>query len=208
MSTHQVSETSIANAALTLLGERRIDSLEADSKTAKLLKERFAEVRDDTLRSYPWSFATRRASLASNATPPVWQFDYAYDFPTDLLRLVNVDNPGDQPYRVEGRKIVTDMGPPINIEYTACVTDVSQMDVLFRQAFAAALALDLAEAVAGTSTKVEELREAFKQKLRAARTPDSQEPSVRVIEASDWLDSREETGFVRRIDLSDDGFPL
>jgi len=208
LSTSTVSETSIANAALTLLGERRIDSLEDESKTANLLKERFTEVRDDTLRAYPWSFATRRASLAASATSPIWQYDNAYDFPVDLLRLVNVDNPGDDSYRVEGRQIVTNLGPPLYIEYTACVSDVGQMDVLFRQALAAALALDIAEAITGTSTKVEELREAFKQKLRAARTPDSQEPSVRVIEASDWLDSREESGFVRRIDLADEGFPV
>ena len=207
MTTSTPSETSIANAALTLLGERRIDSLDDSNKTAKLLKERFTEVRDDTLRSYPWSFATKRVELPANATAPIWQFDNAYDLPGDCLRVITINNPSDDPYRIEGRQIVTNIGAPLQLEYTSREEDVSKMDVLFRQAFAAALALDVAEAITGTSSKVEDLRKAFKEKLRAARTPDSQEPSTRVIEASDWLDSREEQGSLRHVPVGV-GFPL
>jgi len=43
--------------------------------------------------------------------------------------------------------------------------------------------------------------------LRAARVPDGQEPSPRQLEASEWLDSREVSGFARRIP-SDIGTPL
>lgn len=193
------SETSIANAALTLLGERRINSLDDTSPTAKLMKERYNEVRDDLLRAYPWNFATKRASIVKDVEKPVWEFDNQYTLPTDLLRLVNLRNDGFLKYRVEGRKIVTNIGSPLLIEYTQQITDPGQMDVLFRQALAAALAMDVAEALTGTTTKVQEIDRIFKEKLRAARTPDAQEASPRMIEASEWLDSREEVGHERSV---------
>ena len=193
------SETSIANAALILLGERRIDSLEGTSKTAKLLKERYSEVRDDTLRSHPWNFATRRASIAADTVIPLWGFDHAYTLPDDCLRLLIVNDPADERYKVEGRKVITNIDAPLEIEYTAQITDPLQMDVLFRQALSAALALDVAEAITGTTTKVQEIQALFETKLRAARVPDAQEPSPPQIEASEWLDAREETGSSRGV---------
>ena len=201
------SETSIANAALTLLGERRIDSLEDSSKTAKLLKERFSEVRDDVLRSYPWNFATKREAIVKDSTAPLWEFKHAYTFPNDLLRLIRINNPAEHPYRIEGRMIVTDITSPIQIEFTAQIIDAQKMDVLFRQAFAAALAADIAEAITGSSTKVGEMQAMLREKMRAARTPDAQESSPRQIESSEWLDAREETGITRN-PPSGVGFPL
>ncbi len=201
------SETSIANAALTLLGERRVNSLDESSKTAKILKERFDEVRDEVLRGHPWNFATKRASLAANATSPEWGFDNAFDLPTDCLRVLELENPAKYPYRIEGRQIVTDLGTPLNLEYTSQITDPTMMDVMFRQAFAAALAADVAEAITGTTTKVEELIAIRNAKMKASKTPDGQEHSPRQIEASEWLDSREEVGFRRRIP-SGEGTPL
>ena len=201
------SETSIANAALTLLGERRINSLDESSKTAKTLKERFDEVRDEVLRAYPWNFATKRASIAKDVIAPEWGFDNAFTLPADCLRVLEIDNPAKYPYRIEGRKIVTDLGAPLKIEYTAQVTDPQQMDVMFRQAFGAALAANVAEAITGTTTKVQELLDIRDAKMKASRTPDAQEHSPRTIEASEWLDAREDAGPGNRVP-SGEGTPL
>lgn len=188
------SETSIVNAALSLLGERRINSLDDGTPTANVMKERYPEVRDATLRAHPWNFATERVKIVKDPTDPVWKYQSAYTFPIDLLRLLIVDNPGHEPYEVEGRKIVTDLGSPLSIQYTKQVTDVAQMDVLFREALAAALAADTAEAITGSSEKVEMLQRIRDTKIQAARTPDAQEPTPPVFADGDWLDSREEAG--------------
>jgi len=201
------SETSIANAALTLLGERRIASLSDTSKIAVLLNDRYAEVRDDLLRSHPWNFATKRASLAKDTTAPVWGFDNAFTLPADCLRVLELDNRSKYPYRIEGRKIVTDLGAPLDIEYTARITDPVQMDVMFRQALSAALAADVCEAITGDDEKVETLTRLASRKAAASRVPDGQEPSPRQLEASEWLDAREEQGFVRRVPTGE-GTPL
>ena len=193
------TETSIANAALTLLGERRISSLDDNTKAAKTLKDRYDEVRDDVLRAHPWNFATTRAALAKNATAPTWGFANAYDVPTDFLRLIEIDNPANHTYQVEGRQIVTDMGAPLNIIYTRQATVVVHYDPMFRQAFAAALAADVAEVFTGTTSKVEQLLGIMQEKIRTARVPDGQEPSPSEMIASEWLDAREPQGFARRI---------
>lgn len=193
------SETSIANAALTLLGERRINDLDENSKTANVLKERYDEVRDALLRRHPWNFATARAQLAKEVTAPTWGFDNSYTFPSDLLRLLEVENPNHWPYRVEGRSIVTDLDAPLQIVYTKEITVVGEMDVLFRQALAADLAADVAESITGDDNKVKLLSAIVAQKIREARNTDGQEPSPRAIESSEWLDSREESGPQRGI---------
>ena len=193
------SETSIANGALILLGERRIDSLDEGSPTANVLKERYPEIRDASLRAHPWNFATTRASLAASSTAPTWKYARAFPFPNDLLRLLLVDNPGHEPYEVEGRTIVTDLGAPLQIQYTKQVTDVAQMDSLFREALSAALAADVAEAITGSTQKVDTMRQIFAAKLSAARTPDAPEPTPPIFADGDWLDSREEAGPGERI---------
>ena len=188
------SETTIANAALTLLGERRINDLDENSKTANVLKERFDEVRDALLRRHPWNFATTRVKIAQDTAAPTWGFDNSYTLPSDLLRLLEVENPNHWPYRVEGRNIVTDLESPLQIAYTKQVTDTNDMDVLFRQALAAELAAEVAEAITGDDGKVRDMQAIVFGKIREARNTDGQEPSPRAIESSEWLDAREESG--------------
>lgn len=201
------SETSIANAALTLLGERLISSIDDNTKTAKLVNERYTPIREDLLRSHPWNFATQRVELGADATAPVWGFDFAYQMPSDLLRLLTVENPGKREYRVEGRRIVTDISAPLQIEYTASITDPQLMDVMFRQAFAGALAADIAESLTGTTSKVDQMLAIRDAKIRMARYPDGQETTPRQIESCEWLDAREIGAPTRKIPTGS-GTPL
>lgn len=193
------SETSIANAALVLLGERRINSLEDNTKGARILRDRYDEVRDDVLRAHTWNFATKRAALAVNAVAPAWGFANAFDVPADFLRLIEIENRDSYPHQVEGRQIVTDHEGPLNILYTFKATVVIHFDPMFRQAFAAALAADVCEAFTGSNTKVEQCFALMDKKIKEARVPDGQEQSPQHVEASEYLDSREEQGFTRRI---------
>lgn len=204
----QPSETSIANAALVLLGERRINSLDEKTKTAKILSEKFADTRDELLRNHSWNFATRRASLAADSEAPVWGYANQFTLPDQCLRVLEVGNNtattgyrrGErQSYTIEGRKVVTDIGAPLLIEYAIRVTDPIEMDVMFRQVLAAALARDCAEAITGSSEKYQEMSKLYVDKLRVAKGTDGQEPSPRRIEASEFLHSREESWLGRDI---------
>ncbi len=201
------SETSIANAALTHLGERRIEDLNEIGKTASILNDKYGETRDELLRLHVWNFATKRVQIAADATAPLWGFSNQYTLPADCLRLVEVSNSENYDYRVEGRKILTDLGSPLSILYTRQVTSPIEMDVLFRQALAALLAAEVAESITGDNTKVDGLRRLALSKIREAKAPDGQESAPRHLEASEWLDAREEQGFMRN-PPSGSGTPL
>jgi hypothetical protein len=47
-------------------------------------------VRKAELRKRHWSFAIKRAALPALADAPTWGFGYAYQLPTDYLRLMQV----------------------------------------------------------------------------------------------------------------------
>ena len=193
------SDVGIANAALRKLGQSPITSFSENSKAARLANERYAELRDELLSRHPWNFALKRASLAADAVDPTWGFDFAYTLPSDWLKLIEIDNPARYPYHIEGRKVITDITAPLKILYIFQVTNVIEMDVMFRQALAAELAADVAEAITGSSEKVDRLRAISAGKIRASRVPDGQEHSPERVEASEWLDAREEQGFSRRV---------
>ena len=186
------TETSVANAALVLLGERRISSLDENTKTAKTLKERLPEVRDGFLRQHFWNFAVTRFSLAADPDPPLFQYAYSYTLPADCIRLMELRNLGDYPHLVERGKIITDLSPPLEGKYIARVTDYNAWDVLAREALAAALAFDVAEAFTGTSTKVEQMAQIARQRLVQAQTADGQEDPPYYDEESEWSNARYE----------------
>jgi len=164
-------------------------------------------VRDATLRAHPWNFATKRTTLAANPTAPVWKYDRSFTLPEDCLRVLIVNNPEKIPYEIEGRDIVTDLGAPLELKYTFRVTDANQMDALFREALAATLASEIAEQVTGSTRKVESMMQIRTEKIRAARTPDAQEPTPAIFDDGEWLDSREEAGPGLRVP-SGTGTPL
>lgn len=88
------SETGIVNIALARISVERISSLDSGStKQARVARDLFDEARDELLRMHTWSFATKRVELAqatgSGATP-AFGFDYAYNVPSDLLRIISV----------------------------------------------------------------------------------------------------------------------
>ena len=110
-------------------------------------------------------------------------------------------------WKIEGRSIVTNIDAPLQIEYTARVTDPVQMDSMFRQVLAAALASDTAEAITGSSQKAADVEDIYKRKLSAAKATDGQEPSPQRLEASELLDAREPQDYERTVPTGS-GTPL
>jgi electron transfer flavoprotein alpha subunit len=202
------SATSIANAALRVLGERRIASLDEESKTARLMKDAYDDVRQETLRTMKPRFATTRASLSANATAPAWGYDYAYDLPGDCLRVVNVLNESRLHWEVEGRQIVTDLGAPLKITYISDFTDVPAMDAGFRQALAANLAAEVAEPLTGTMSESEKAATVARARAAQAAGADGQEATNANVVGSEWLDARYSRSRLDRVPSDGEGTPL
>ena len=85
----------VVNQALTYLGEDAITSLVDDADRARIMAIHYETSRDATLEAHDWSFAIMRFIPPLNATPPVYGASMAFDIPTNILRVIAVDNPKD-----------------------------------------------------------------------------------------------------------------
>jgi hypothetical protein len=146
------SQLEIANWALMLLGEKRISSLSDNNANAENIASGWDMLRDRALRRQAWHFAIERASLAADSATPVWGFDYQYSFGAGVLRPIQISeyyvgvdlsdyrNTDSAPFRIEKRKILTNLGAPLKVKWIVNTTDIGDWDPNFAAAFAADIA--------------------------------------------------------------------
>jgi hypothetical protein len=185
------SEVSLANLALQYLGRGKfIVALDEDSQAARVMRQHLPYARDAVLRAYPWNFAQRRAAIAADATAPDFEFSYSYTLPDDCLWCHTVYGGSTQDWKVEGRKVYTNMSAPLQIKYTARVTDLAGADPLFFQALAARLGSDCATTLTESGGKANDLWQVYQAKLREARAVDAQEGQAERFPQGSWHDGR------------------
>jgi len=166
--------------ALTAIGDQTVADITTpeDNDRARNCKLWYAPTRDAVLRAHPWGFAKTRVALVLAAGTPVFGWDHHFTLPTVpyCLRVLGVeeDYPGQIPYAVEGRKLLCDEAT-IKILYVAQITDPTQFDSLFVEAFAAYLAENLAMALTKQKTLIDLAHNLYLQKLQEARTIDGME---------------------------------
>ncbi len=184
------SIVAICNRALDLIGADPIVSLDDPNKPARLASRNFPAARDAVLRAYPWNGAIRRRRLAAMTAEPEWGFARQYQLPDDALRLLGLSDDGDQAWRVEGRRILTDAGPPLDVLYIARIEDPADFDPLLADTIAARLAADIAYALAGSSTGQQAAWQFYQARLVEARMIDAQEGTPAPLSADAWLAAR------------------
>lgn len=127
-----------------------------------------------------------RVALAADTTSPVWEYSNSFPWPSDCLRIIEVDT--TEEWSVEGRNIVTDAAAPLNILYIADITDTSIYDAKFVEAYAMRLASDVAYELTANQTVVASVSTAYSSLIQEARLVDAQE----TLSASEntWLEAR------------------
>lgn len=183
------SQIEIINVALTLLGSDLITSITENSERRRTATALYDNVRDATIRAYPWNFAKRRVTLASTGTAPNSDWSYAFTKPADCLRILGT-YPSQVKYDVEGGTVVSNESV-LKIKYLIRVDDPNEFDALFVQAFAARLAHAMAYRRVQSSSREAELWSMYKAILKEARSVDAQEGLAEVVEVSEWIDSRD-----------------
>lgn len=169
------SKVRIVNFALTLLAAARISAVsEARGQDVDAV---YDETVDAVLRSHPWNFAIRRAQLPADADAPAFGFNFQYTWPEDpyCLRVLEVDEDPAAAFEPEGRKILTDVGAPLNVRYIARITDPNQFDADFVIALATDLAANTAFKITGSTTLRDQLKSDFAAQKREAESVDAQE---------------------------------
>lgn len=196
------SDVEIANAALIKVGDDRITSFDDPSKAARLIKARYAMIREAELRSHDWSFAMKRAKLPALVAAPSWGFARQFQLPTDFLRLNRINGTWlplglndyktdeEQMYAIEAGKILTDLSAPLEIRYVYKVEDPAQFDAMFVEAFACRLAMELAEPLTQSNSKRQLAADAYSDAIAAAKRANAIEKPPVDIPDDTWVLSR------------------
>ena len=183
----------ICNRALQKLGAERITSLTQDSENARTINVCFDAVRDAELRAHPWNFAIKRVQLAADSTAPAFTYDNAFTLPSDFLRLLPPDddyNYNDLDWQIEGKKILTNDGAPLNVRYIYRVSDPNQYDSLFVEALACRLAVELCEQLTQSNTKAQIVRDDYVRAIREAKRLNAFENKPAEQQTDTWITCR------------------
>ncbi len=183
-----MSDVAVCNSALVKVGAGMIGALNEGSVNANLCTAMYATLRDDVLRSHPWKFAIKRALLASTMTVPVYDYSNQLTLPTDCLRVIGTDFPGED-WIVEGG-FLYGLRDGIQIRYISQVTDPTMFDSNFGEALACRVAAELAYSLVQSVTLKAALMQDYEKQLAKARSFSAQEGSSPRVYADDWLNSR------------------
>ena len=177
-------DVEVANAALTLLGEQAITSIDDETDTARAVKRLYTLTLEAALRDHNWNFAQIRRALARLTATPEFEFTWMYALPTDplCLRVLETNLDSDEAYRIETYKtgaeqvrvVVTD-SCSVSILYVAKLDDPALWDALFVDAFVFELAYRLTFAITGHDAARTTLAQQKDLAWRRARSRDGQE---------------------------------
>ena len=192
-----VSETSICNMALGVIGAKPINSFNDDASTPAIRCRLFYEpTRDALLRSHFWRFASARKVLVQDDTDPVYEWDNQFILPVDLLRVKSIyenrfSDENIHSYALEGERLLTN-DSTVSLRYVKKVTDTSKFDPLFVKVFVLLLADELIGPVAGGDKRIQKkIDDALAKLMPAVRALDSQETNtIGEGELETWNDAR------------------
>ena len=197
------SQPEICNLALTKIGEdKRITTIDDDTKPARVLKAVYDMTRDALLRGHRWHFAMTRATMASLVDAPIWGYDTQFQLPSDFLRLDFVGDfyvgadlsefRGSEPaiYAIEEGKLLCDLDDPLNIRYVARLENTGLYDPLFNEMFACKLGMQVCETLTQSNSKMESIAAQYDMALREAKRTNAIERPPTALADDTWITAR------------------
>lgn len=186
-----LSELQLINAALAKLGAAPITSLSDGSATAEMTNALYPLVRDAFLAAYPWGFLVTQVVLNTPVTPPIADYDYAFNLPGDHLRTLSVGamNVGaGVAYRIQNNRIETNESAII-LTYLRRVTPGGYPPHI-DAALAARLAAELCLPITENPTRAEVLIKISEQEFARARSIDAQQDTPAALKNFPLIDAR------------------
>ena len=169
------TQTEIANAALSSMGEREIrDYLTDTDPVAVEVRRWFDFTAKEELMKFDWPFAIKRVSVTKDGTAPAFTWASAYAVPSDCVRFFPPTDTGEDTgenicHEVEGGFILANTTDDMKLRYVAFVSDVADWPLNFQTVFIPALALKLAENVTGLSGALSTSAQRYEQATQVAR---------------------------------------
>lgn len=196
------SPVDICNLALDDLKQSPIKSIDTpNTNTEQVCARNYDVTRRECLFAHPWKFAIKRAQWTPNlTTPPPFGYLYAYDLPTDYIRMISVgdDYIGDlrgereiengQLLAVSGD--VTFDGTTKDVRYMYDVTDVTKFSPGFVTYFRLKLAVRMSNKFSVSPQIKKDLKEDFRDAETEARAVNGQENRIKRVQSSRTLTKR------------------
>lgn len=186
------SKTSVANEALRAIGERRVNSIDADVKAARAVRDVMDIARRESLKvkNKAWKFALRRVKLAQSSITPEFEYSYYYPLPADYLHIHQIAgdalmqyrfNDGHNFYQIESHptlgKVVVSSSSDIYLRYIADVDDINLMDPLFLNVWSLTIASKICMELTSSFGLLDRVKEDHRKMLNRAATMGSLEDS-------------------------------
>jgi hypothetical protein len=189
------SQIDICNAALIQLGVEPLTALDTATKGGRLCLARWVSIRDALLASHFWGFAMKRATLPLLSVTPEFGFTYAYQLPSDCLRVMVVED--GTPYSIEAGMLMTDIETTdeqeVNVTYIARISEPGTWSAHFAEAFSAQLATDLCLPLTDSVSRYQVLQKMAATRLMEAQVLDAREAYGKTATDDDddtWIEAR------------------
>ena len=203
------SQISICNRALQINGYQPISSINDGSRGARAMLRAYQPVLLRLLRSKFWNFSIQRAQLTQSAVTPAFGPAFYYPLPPDYLIMAPPDQrygvafggfisgpPNVNDYQIEqmpgegGSAIVSDQVSPINIRYVSMNVTEGLFDPSFAEAFAALLAVETAEELTQSSSKLKQAGQLYDDAIEDAKQRNAFEQRPMNPPIDSWITQR------------------
>lgn len=181
-----MSQVSIVNRALALLGANKIVNLSDNTEEAKAAKNAYNDSLRSILAECPWSFALKRANLNMITTAPAWGGGNYFQKPADCIRIF--DSTVDD-LKIEGRYIKSNSSS-VGILYTYLCDDPSLYSPSFIDAFSYRLAHDMCFDLTNIASKQSELIHLYESHfLPVAKSKNAKEQAPDHVKDDLWVNA-------------------
>jgi len=178
-----ISNIGISSRALLKIGANTISSFDEGTAEAEIAGNLYPLTRDGMLSSYPWSFAVAQATLAPLAATPVADYAYAFQLPSDFLRVISagVGAKGrGLEYKIIENRLHTNVQALV-ITYIFR-PDEKNFPAYFTQSLIARLAAEFCLPLTESTSRAEFLMKIADEEFKRAKLVDAQQERPKAIE--------------------------
>lgn len=178
-----LSSIALCSRALLKIGGETITSFDEGTAEAEITANLYPFIRDGILSAHPWNFATGQAVLARLTAEPVADYSYAYQLPSDLLRVISAGSDGRGRgigYRIAEGRLHTDSDEAV-LTYIFRPAE-EDFPHFFDLALISRLASEFCIPLTGSTSRAEVLGRIADTELRRAKLIDAQQETPNRIE--------------------------
>jgi len=184
------SAVDICSQALMLVGAEPINALTDNTPRARLVSRNFERVYQSVMRAHFWDSCTKRVVLSPLSLAPTFGYSYAYQIPSDCLRVIGIDA-DDYPieHHIEGQTILCNQSV-VYLRYLFANDVIETWDAGLVDVVIYALALEICYTLTRNASLTAYFQGEYDKRLRRARWSDGQQGVVRQIAGGEISNAR------------------